>query len=85
MVDIELEQYPVSRGSKSRNKVTVGEPAVGSFTERIPVLEKGHPFPSARCGVGRSDWRPCETPPGREQPTFFGGDHLVEWVAGKSH
>ena len=34
------------RGSKSRNKVTVGEPAVGSL-QKIYTLERGDSFPLA--------------------------------------
>ena len=35
----EIQQYFSARGSKSRNKVAVGEPAAGSFPKSILVFQ----------------------------------------------
>ena len=42
----EVHRYFFNRGSKSRNKVAVGEPAAGSFTEKSMISTKQ---PSRAC------------------------------------
>ena len=58
----EFGQCPAARGSKSRNKVAVGEPAAGSLPKSVPAFRGGADLPRADHAGDSPSSRPATCP-----------------------